>query len=489
MKRKYIYIITTIFLVHVIFVILLVVGIWFFKRFGVSIEAILYTVRTPLGGANTDIVYDAFRYTFPFIIIALFLSLLVFLLFIKLFKRKSNRKILSLFISLMFTSEILYTLYLWNSRLGIIDYIGKRLSQTSIYDELYVDPRTVSIKNRKGKKNLIYVYLESLELSFSQQNYNGVVYNLIPNLTDLSNQNVSFSNNGDLGGFYSISGTDYTTGAIFASTTGVPLAFPGNDNDMEKYGSFASGIYNMGDFLKDEGYKQMFLCGSNSVYSGKKQYFLQHGDFQIYDYYNIAYDGYVPEDYFVWWGVEDLYLYEAAKTEILKLSENDQPFNVTILTVDTHFYDGYVCKLCGNEFEEQYANVIACADRQIVNFIDWCRRQDFFDDTVIVITGDHPAMETKLVGDRAAIERPVYNCIMNSEFDNVCDKIKKNRAFTTMDLFPTVIAALGYEIEGERLGLGTNMYSGKATLAEIYGIDYLDQELLKYSKYYMEHFP
>ena len=59
-----------------------------------------------------------------------------------------------------------------------------------------------------------------------------------------------------------------------------------------------------------------------------------------------------------------------------------------------------------------------------------------------------------------------------------------NREYTTLDLYPTTLAALGVQIEGNRLGLGTNLYSGEKTLAEKYGLDYLNVELLKDSKLY-----
>ena len=53
-----------------------------------------------------------------------------------------------------------------------------------------------------------------------------------------------------------------------------------------------------------------------------------------------------------------------------------------------------------------------------------------------------------------------------------------------MDLFPTTLASLGVEIEGDRLGLGTNLFSGKETLIEKYGLDYVNKEVLKNSSYY-----
>ncbi|MGI6665684.1 MAG: hypothetical protein ACOX3W_09865 [Christensenellaceae bacterium] len=39
-------------------------------------------------------------------------------------------------------------------------------------------------------------------------------------------------------------------------------------------------------------------------------------------------------------------------------------------------------------------------------------------------------------------------------------------------------------IEGERLGLGTNLYSNRQTLMEELGYEYLEKELLMNSKYY-----
>ena len=64
----------------------------------------------------------------------------------------------------------------------------------------------------------------------------------------------------------------------------------------------------------------------------------------------------------------------------------------------------------------------------------------------------------------------------------------KNRVFTVFDLFPTTVAALGCSIQGERLGLGTNLYSSVATLPEEMGLEAFTQELRKYTDYYLEHF-
>ena len=53
-----------------------------------------------------------------------------------------------------------------------------------------------------------------------------------------------------------------------------------------------------------------------------------------------------------------------------------------------------------------------------------------------------------------------------------------------MDMFPTTLAAMGCSIEGERLGLGTNLFSDLPTLSEEMGVETLNRELSKRSDFY-----
>ena len=47
---------------------------------------------------------------------------------------------------------------------------------------------------------------------------------------------------------------------------------------------------------------------------------------------------------------------------------------------------------------------------------------------------------------------------------------------------------MGVTFEGERLGLGTNLFSGKETLAEQLGLEELTEQLSRHSNYYNYHF-
>ena len=77
-------------------------------------------------------------------------------------------------------------------------------------------------------------------------------------------------------------------------------------------------------------------------------------------------------------------------------------------------------------------------------------------------------------------DKKVVNVIINPavEVENT------NRIYSTMDLYPTTLGALGAKISGNRLALGTNLFSDEKTLIEKYGVQYVNEELKKISRYY-----
>ena len=208
---------------------------------------------------------------------------------------------------------------------------------------------------------------------------------------------------------------------------------------------------------------------------------------RICDVYTARKDGIIPSDYFVWWGMEDLYLFEYARQELLARAQSDEPFALTMLTVDTHHIGGYQCAYCTDEFEEPYQQSISCSSRQVLEFVNWLKTQPFWENTTVIITGDHLSMDNGYMERNvpADYRRMVYNCILNAPLtsDNT-----KNRDYCAVDLFPTTLAALGCTIEGDRLGLGTNLFSDAPTLAEKWGFDRFNSELSKASDFYINNF-
>ena len=243
----------------------------------------------------------------------------------------------------------------------------------------------------------------------------------------------------------------------------------------------------MQDILKANGYYQAVMFGSDAAFGYRDKYYYQHGTDKVYDLFTAREDGIVPKDYMAWWGMEDLYLYQYAKRELTKIAEMDQPFMFTMLTVDTHHVGGYKCSNCRSVYDEQYENVYACASKQLDMFIDWIQKQPFYDNTTVIICGDHPSMDAAYF-DRTIdsdYSRHGYNCFINSA---VTTDNTKDRLFTPFDMFPTTLAAMGCTVEGDRLGLGTNLFSGLPTLSEKYSIDYINDEIGKSSDYYLKKF-
>lgn len=371
--------------------------------------------------------------------------------------------------------------------LDMYDYVMAKTTSSNFFEENYVDPSKAKITFPDKKRNLIYIYLESTETTIlSSKNGGSSATSLSPELENLALNNISFSNTLSLGGALPVYGTTWTVAGMVAQSAGIPIATEFAGNELGNYfTNFLPGAHSLGEVLEKEGYSQEIMFGSDASFAGRDKYFTQHGNYKIFDYYTAIKDGKIPSDYHTWWGYEDNKLIDYAKEEITKLSDSSQPFNFQMLTADTHFVDGYLDPTCATEFDSQYKNVFACASKRIGDFVDWIKQQDFYNNTTIVISGDHLGMQTDfyddLIGDTSSYQRAIYNTIINAAIAPVKEK---QRRFTTLDFYPTTLASIGAKINGDSLGLGVNLFSDKQTLVEKYGLEYMNTELQKKSSYY-----
>ena len=459
---------------------------WLVSTFAVSLEAIIFTLRSPIEGADTSFVLPAVTQVLLPSVIIFAVAYGMTRLINKLLRKKSERlsNAFQKTVNVILCLSLLVSLYWVGAHMHVDEYIDRRIHATAFYEDNYVDPAKVDITDPEKKKNLIFVYVESLETKYAAKTQGGAQEtNLIPNFTRLAKDNLYFSNTSGFGGYISdIDLTGWTIASMFASSSGLPLAIPIMQNRMAMKAKFAPSISTLGDILNEKGYNQEFLCGSDAEFGGRKTLFTQHGNYEIFDYFTAQEKGYIPEGYKVWWGYEDKHLYEIAKDEITRLASKEQPFNFTMLTVDTHNVGGYVCDLCDDKYDDQIANVIDCADRQFNDFMNWLKEQEFYEDTMIVVVGDHPRMDDLLVEEVPYSERAVYNCFINAEY--AADTVKtKNRVALAMDLFPTVLSGMGFKIPGDRLGLGTDLFSSTPTYAEEMGLEAYEEELKRYSQF------
>ena len=453
---------------------------WYRRTYGdTGFDSIIYTLFSDLGGVQSGLLLSFGCYA---LLPAVLITIGVYLLLCRNHALVLRLASLAVSVALVCTGAVMT---------GLPEYLYGMTNESTLFENKYVDPETVDISFPEEKRNLIYIYLESMETSYlSEPLGGGQEDNLIPELYTLAQQNLNFSNNGDVGGFLPVNGATWTIAAMVAHTSGVPLKTPPGVSEND-YGQadegFLPGITSITDILDDAGYYQTLMVGSVASFGGRRQYYTQHGADYIYDLSTARKDGIVPRDYFVWWGMEDKYLFEYAKQELTEISAQEEPFSFTLLTVDTHHIGGYVCEYCGEEHDEQYENVISCSSRQVEEFVEWIQDQEFYEDTTIIITGDHPSMDNGYFDRNVedSYTRRMYNCFINTPQDTPFDK---NRQFSALDMFPTTLAALGCEIEGDYLGLGVNLFSGKPTLIESMGYDRFDRQLSMASDFYAEEF-
>ena len=76
--------------------------------------------------------------------------------------------------------------------------------------------------------------------------------------------------------------------------------------------------------------------------------------------------------------------------------------------------------------------------------------------------------------------RRVYTCVMNAP---VAPVRTAYRSYSTLDMFPTTLSALGVEIPGGRLGLGTSLYTNQRTLTEELGYAAVSSSLSRFSSF------
>ncbi|MBP3894468.1 MAG: GBS Bsp-like repeat-containing protein [Atopobiaceae bacterium] len=455
---------------------------WVFLNWGnLRMDELLYTMTADLTGTNPETIKGALAHTLPATFAVAAIAIALSHVLRKSPKRLGTfRRVTAAVAALTIAGSAFYFFH----TIGLGEYIRNQFTESTFIEEHYADPNEVKVTFPERKRNLIFLFIESMEMSFSdEENGGGKPTNVIPELTELGLENETFS--GDptkLNGGYALYGATYTMGGMFAQTSGLPLTL--SSDTLSITDGFIPGITALGDMLQQAGYRNCFLLGTDAAFGDRDKYFADHGDFEIWDYKYSIEKGEIPADYSRgWWGYDDAILYENAKRHLAELSASDEPFNLTMLTVDTHAEDGYVCDLCKNDFPgDRYSTAFACANRQAYNFVRWCQKQSFYENTTIVVVGDHCTMDHDYADDMAeGFDRRIYTTYINAAAERESDG---QRLFCSMDNFPTVVAALGATIEGDRLGLGTNLFSDTPTLVEELGKDELDDQLALRSAFY-----
>ena len=353
----------------------------------------------------------------------------------------------------------------------------KALFQVPVDSELYrnhfVHPDSLKLEIPERPRNLIVIMMESMETNFEHHT---------PEIVELQRQNTNFSPGG-----VSVSGTSWTIAGITGKLCGIPLNMPMGINEYHgKLPTYLPHARCLMDVLGKKNYQQIYMQGTSGKFTQKRTFWTVHGNVEVHDIEYYTRIGKIPEKYNVFWGFEDRKLYNFAKEELDSLSKMEKPFALYMLTVDTHQPEGYVDALCAKEFagiNGKLPKALRCASRQLDEFLTWAKQQPWYTNTVISVMGDHtmPHLTAK-AGISPSDSLYWTNFIINSA---VTTPVREHQ-YSSLDMFPTLLEAMGFKLENHSAGLGRSLYSDSLTMLELYGRHALDSLLRERSIQYDE---
>ena len=323
-------------------------------------------------------------------------------------------------------------------------YTFLNVSEESTDENLFYDQK---ISYTNDNKNLIFIYLEQFERTYLDQ---ALFPELTPNLINLEKKSISFTD-------ISVpKATNWTIGGMTASQCGVPLFTPiASGNSMSGIDEFMPLAKCAGDILKDAGYDMRYIGGSDLDFGGKGKFYKSHGFNDVYGFKELR--PYLRDPrYRSPWGVHDDELLEIIFKKAEELHDQNEPFGIFALTLDTHHPNGYISKPC---YEKKYLNgnnkilnSIHCVDMLMGAFTDKFVNSPLYENTILVIASDHLALKNTATNILEKGDRKSLFMILGKDL-----KPKKlYNAGSLFDIGPTMLGFLGTDTKG--LGLGRNLF-------------------------------
>lgn len=333
--------------------------------------------------------------------------------------------------------------------IGASQYFRSATTSLSMSD-YYVSPVATPSQH---PRNLVTIYLESMEDAFADDSM--FEENMLKPVEQATRdwEKIDHLRQFDGGG--------WTMAGIVGTQCGLPLrgVQAAKAGELQNIGleelEFMPGATCLGDVLSEAGYKNVFMGGADAQFASKEHYLRSHGYDEVLDLHTWLSQG---EEEASSWGLSDRALFEQAKSEVSQLHDSAQPFNLTLLTLDTH-EPAHAFEYCPITTEEEMTSITRCSLEQVADFIQYLDSQGILDDTAVVLMGDHE----KFVSDGSSYQellniedRTIFNRIWSP------DEIEISRSdIDQLSMFATMLELVGMKVEDRAAGVGISaFYSG-----------------------------
>lgn len=392
-----------------------------------------------------------------------------------LHKYESLRISISRFNFKITVSNLVFIYLLFSFSMWQIVYEPASTDFSTIYEDYFSPPSNMTVQFNGPKRNVVHMFVESLENTYTSPKSGGIFDPpLIPNLERIAKENIHFSEFPDrLGGMQQSANAFYTTGSHFSQMCGVPFNYDGSLYVKSMSFRFFPGAKCLGDIFRAHGYYTEAVLGDDLNDWNIGMVYTSHGFEKVIGASEMGQNGGYVNDYIT---------FDLAKQEYKKLEEQGKPFFLVVVTIDSH-EPGFLCPHCkATAGDNKLYTATKCSDRQIGEFVEWFKQQKSYENTTLIIQGDHLVKNAgvKAIAEERNFPRRAINAVINPPF-----KPKTTmKQYTSLDIYPTILALAGANITNDRLGLGTNLFGSTKTLLDEMGLDKLNKELYKESKYY-----
>ncbi|RCV90633.1 sulfatase-like hydrolase/transferase [Billgrantia montanilacus] len=334
-------------------------------------------------------------------------------------------------------------------------------------DRQYVEPMILDA--RDDPPNLLLIYLESIERTYADRERFGDAY---ADLDAIGENGLVYE------GVYQLDNTGWTMAGMIASQCGTPLMPAGllHDRQFSPLETVVPGVDCLGDLLSEQGYRLTYMGGASTAFAGKGLFYEEHGFNTV-----LGREDLQPRlddpDYLNNWGLYDDSLYDYTVEEIRRLNDEQGPWGLVNLSLTGHAPRGYPAQRCldrQGEFDgEDILYSVECSAWLARNLLERLNSEGLLDNTLVVIASDHLTMRVS-----------AWEQLIQSERDNTFMLLgpgipvgRQGREASMVDVFPTILDAMGFTIDWHRAGLGVSLLSNEPTLIEEHGMEFVNARM------------
>jgi len=362
---------------------------------------------------------------------------------------------------------------------GVANLVSTDSNDDRLY-KLYHSP-IAYLPDGTEPKNYVHIFLESTERTFFDK---AVFGSTMEPLEEIERLSFTATN------LRQVENTGWSVAGMTAAYCGVPLSPIGiiSRNSFGRTDLFMKNAVCLGDILAPHGYDLSYVVGADPDFAGISKLYSQHGFGQI-----IGFDDLVAE--FAdeartkvihpspKWGSHDDVVLKMGMSLLKNKVRAGKPFGIVLETIGGHNPVGNIAPSCNSrqevyEVEIDILQAIKCTNLLVQDFVIEAEKQGLLENTIVIVQSDHLSMKSKVYDKLQKMERRNLFFI----YDTTTAPIEYSKAASSMDIYPTLIEALGFQLNSHKAGVGISMMSPVSTLTTSIGQNKFDDIIWKDSK-------